>query len=287
MKTLTFSVSIAASPERVWQAMLEHGGYEQWTAEFCPGSTYEGRWEAGERIRFLSQGGDGMSSEIAACEPQRFVSIRHLGMIQGGVEDTTSPAAIPWASAYENYMFTPEPDGSETRVEISTDVPPEYEEMMRDAWPRALQTLTALCESSMPWVTVDTTVRAPLAAVWEAWISPDRIAHWCTASPDWGVGAVENDVRLGGRFRTQMMAKDGSAGFDFCGEYAVVAPQQHLRYVMDDGRRVDVRFHPMGDTTYVSETFEAESQNPVEMQRQGWQAILENFRAHVESSMPA
>jgi uncharacterized protein YndB with AHSA1/START domain len=144
MKTLTFSEMIDATPEEVWHAMLDPEPYRQWTAAFAEGSRYEGGWNAGDSIRFVDPSGDGMLSEIAESRRNEFVSIRHLGVIKDGVEDTESEEARKWAPAYENYTFTPNGDG--TRLDISVETTEEYEDWMNEAWPRALAKLKQVAE---------------------------------------------------------------------------------------------------------------------------------------------
>ena len=144
MKTLTFDVAIRAPRSRVWDTMLSPDGYRAWTAPFCDGSHYIGSWDQGARIRFLAPSGDGMTSEIAQCRPGWFVSIRHLGMIENGVEDTTSDKVRAWAPAYENYTFSDAADGC--RVEVSLDTAPDWQQYMLDTFPKALAVLKALCE---------------------------------------------------------------------------------------------------------------------------------------------
>lgn len=144
-KRLQFSIFIAAPPAKVWSTMLEPDSYREWTRAFCEGSYYEGSWDPGARIRFLSPGGDGMVAEIAESRPHEHLSIRHLGMIANGVEDTTSETVRAWAPAYENYTFEPVPEG--TRLVVDQDVTAEYEAMMGEMWPKALERLRELCES--------------------------------------------------------------------------------------------------------------------------------------------
>lgn len=132
-------------------------------------------------------------------------------------------------------------------------------------------------------VTIETTVRAPLEAVWKAWTTPEDIIRWNAASDDWRTTAATVDLRAGGAFSSRMEAKDGSVGFDFEGTYTEVVAHQRLAYAMADGREVVVEFLPQGGAVLVRETFDAEETNPVEMQRTGWQAILDRFARHVES----
>lgn len=131
-------------------------------------------------------------------------------------------------------------------------------------------------------ITVQTTVDAPVEKVWNSWTKPDHITKWCQASDDWHAPKATNDVRTGGKFSTTMAAKDGSVSFDFAGEYTRVKNNELIEYIMGDGRRVQVRFDENNGKTIVTETFDPESQNPEEMQRGGWQAILDNFKKYTE-----
>src|SRR5689334_4603433 len=131
-------------------------------------------------------------------------------------------------------------------------------------------------------VTIDTVVNAPLAKVWEYWGEPEHIVKWNAASEDWHTPRAENDLRTGGKFVSRMEAKDGSFGFDFGGVYDEVVPHKLIIYTMEDGRQARTDFEERGSQTMVSTTFDAESQNPVEMQKTGWQAILDSFKKYVE-----
>jgi uncharacterized protein YndB with AHSA1/START domain len=132
-------------------------------------------------------------------------------------------------------------------------------------------------------ITVETTVRAPLKDVWSAWNSPPDIRKWNSASDDWHTTSSNVNLREGGTFESRMEAKDGSAGFDFAGTYTRVIPSRLIEYRMADGREVQVQFSEQPGGVLVTETFDAESENAAELQRSGWQAILDNFRRHVES----
>lgn len=133
------------------------------------------------------------------------------------------------------------------------------------------------------FITVDTIVKAPVSTVWEAWNNPDHITKWCAASDDWHAPAATNDLREGGSFSTTMAAKDGSFSFDFGGVYDVVKQHELIEYTMGDGRKVEIVFTSEGDQTKVVETFQAETQHSLEMQRGGWQAILDNFKKYTET----
>ena len=131
-------------------------------------------------------------------------------------------------------------------------------------------------------ITVETVVNAPLERVWDAWSNPDDIRQWNAAQDDWHTTSSTVDLREGGTFSSRMEAKDGSAGFDFAGTYTRVVPEKTIEYRMSDGREVEVHFQERDGTVLVTNTFDAENENSPEVQRQGWQAILDNFRRYVE-----
>ncbi|CAM4294487.1 SRPBCC family protein [Paenibacillus tarimensis] len=140
-------------------------------------------------------------------------------------------------------------------------------------------------ETSNPTkVTVEAVVQAPVEKVWRYWTEPEHIMKWNQASEDWHVPNAENDLRVGGKFLTRMEAKNGSMGFDFSGVYDVVEQHERISYTMGDGRTVDITFVNQGDATKVVETFDAESTNPVEFQKAGWQAIMDNFKRYTEEA---
>ena len=131
-------------------------------------------------------------------------------------------------------------------------------------------------------ITVETQVNAKLSQVWHAWNNPADIQQWNAASDDWHTTRSTVDLREGGKFVARMEAKDGSEGFEFEGVYTRVVPQKAIEYRMDDGRQVTVEFSEQAGRVLVRETFEAEAQNTLELQRQGWQSILDSFARHVE-----
>lgn len=135
----------------------------------------------------------------------------------------------------------------------------------------------------MNTITVEATIRSPIEKVWEYWNSPEYITQWAFASDDWEAPYAENDLKVGGKFLTRMAAKDKSTSFDFIGTYTEVVPLEKIAYAIEDGRTVAVAFEKIDDeTTKVTEAFEMEDINSEEMQRGGWQAILNNFKALCE-----
>jgi uncharacterized protein YndB with AHSA1/START domain len=121
-----------------------------------------------------------------------------------------------------------------------------------------------------------------VAQVWECYSNPKHVVHWNAAHESWTCPKAENDLKPGGRFNYRMEAKDGSFGFDFTGVYNEIALHEVMNYTLDDGRKVRVKFVPLaGKETQIEIVFEAESENSLELQQQGWQAILDNFRNYV------
>ena len=131
-------------------------------------------------------------------------------------------------------------------------------------------------------ITVEATVNAPVEKVWTNWTSPEHIVKWNSPSPDWHTPRATNDLRPGGKFNSRMEAKDGSMGFDFEGIYDEVRMNEYIEYHMSDGRQVKTWFNSKDGSTSIKTEFDAETQNPVEMQKSGWQAILDSFRSYSE-----
>lgn len=140
-----------------------------------------------------------------------------------------------------------------------------------------------MSKTSTQTITIETTVNAPVAKVWQYWTEPAHITQWNCASNDWHSPRAENDVTTGGKFNIRMEAKDGSMGFDFGGTYDKVVVNELIAFTMGDGRKVSVGFIPEGQGTRIVESFEAETENSVEMQQSGWQSILNNFKKYTES----
>ena len=131
-------------------------------------------------------------------------------------------------------------------------------------------------------ITVQSAVKAGTQKVWDYYTQPEHIMKWNFADPSWHCPGVTNDLRVGGKYSARMEAKDGSYGFDFNTVYDEVVEQEKIAYTMEDGRKAVITFRGENGTTRVTVTFDAESQNDVEMQRKGWQAILDNFKKYVE-----
>lgn len=132
-------------------------------------------------------------------------------------------------------------------------------------------------------ITIQAIVKADAQKVWECYTLPEHITNWNFASDDWHCPSAENDLRPGGKYKARMEAKDGSFGFDFEATYDEIINQKKIVYTLDDGRKVVTDFENQDGETKVTTVFDAESENSIEMQREGWQAILDNFRKHTEA----
>lgn len=287
MKKLHFSILIDAPKEKVWDAVIGKDTYPQWTVAFGPGGDMQGSWDQGSKILFrgLNENGkhDGMVSEIAENRKPEFLSIKHVGYLKNDVEDTESDEIKKWAPAYENYTLKDADGGTEFSVDL--DTVDEYESYFAGTWPTALKALKEIVEKGeSSLIGVSAFVKAPIEKVWEYYNSPDHITKWAFADDSWEAPYAENDLKVGGRFKTTMAAKDKSAQFDFTGEYTQVQENALIAYKMEDGRNVWVGFIPGENSVQVSILFDMEHENSREKQREGWQAILNNFKKHVESN---
>ncbi|MBI3139048.1 MAG: SRPBCC domain-containing protein [Sphingobacteriales bacterium] len=135
-------------------------------------------------------------------------------------------------------------------------------------------------------ITVEALINAPVQKVWAFFNGPEHVTKWNQASPDWYCPKASSELKPGGKFSCTMAAKDGSFSFDFGGTYREVVPEQKLSIILEDDRKWDVHFSAKGNQTLVVETFEAEEENPVEMQRMGWQSILDSFKQYTETPKP-
>ena len=133
-------------------------------------------------------------------------------------------------------------------------------------------------------ITVQCTVNASLEQAWDYFTLPEHITQWNFASDDWHTPKAENDLRVGGTYFARMEAKEGSFGFDLIGIYDEIVYQKLLAYHLEDGRKVRVEFMSNESSTEITETFDAETENSKELQRGGWQAILDNFKRYAEKS---
>ena len=133
-------------------------------------------------------------------------------------------------------------------------------------------------------ITISSTVKATKSKAWEFYTSPEHITQWNFADPSWHCASASNDMRVGGKYVARMEAKDGSFGFDFEAVYEAIVPDESFTYVLEDGRKATVTFEAQGDETLVTVVFDPEKENPIDMQKGGWQAILNNYAAYTEAN---
>lgn len=133
-------------------------------------------------------------------------------------------------------------------------------------------------------IKINAMIQTPLNKVWEYWTNPKHIINWNFATPDWHCPSASNDLKIGGKYVARMEAKDGSFGFDFSVTYTQIENLKHISYIMDDGRVAETAFFNNGPATSVETVFDAETENSVELQKSGWQAILNNFKNYVENN---
>ncbi len=134
------------------------------------------------------------------------------------------------------------------------------------------------------YITIQATLDVPVDIAWRLWSEPEHIVRWNAASDDWHTTKAENDLQEGGRFSSRMEAKDGSMGFDFWGNYDRIVLHRHIDSTLGDGRKVKTTFSAIDNQTDIVQSFEAENENSIELQRAGWQAILNNFKSYAEAN---
>lgn len=136
----------------------------------------------------------------------------------------------------------------------------------------------------MKIVTVENVINKQVEQVWEFWTTPEHITKWNFATPEWHCPTAENELKIGGKLKYRMAAKDGSMAIDYTATFKQITPNELIEYILDDGRCVSIKFSQQNGVTKIIESFEVEDENSIDMQRQGWQAILDNFKKYVESN---
>jgi uncharacterized protein YndB with AHSA1/START domain len=280
MNKLTFSIDIKAPKEKVWNSLWDDENYQKWTTPFCEGSYTISDWNEGSKIFFLGPGGSGMNSKIDVKKPFDTMSFKHYGEVKDFKELPETEITKAWAGSEERYDLT-EKNGI-TTVTASVDIVESHADFFNSAFPKALQIVKELAESDTKSITVRISTKESLEKVWNYFTDPKHIVNWCFASDDWHCPKAENDLKVGGTFSTTMASKDGAISFDFGGTYTEVAPMKKYAYTMPDGRKVTVKFDVLDGNVIITENFDPENTNPHDMQRGGWQTILENFKKYTE-----
>ncbi|MEO0045565.1 MAG: hypothetical protein RL705_756 [Bacteroidota bacterium] len=275
-----FSIDINASKEKVWYSLWDDENYEVWVSVFCEGSYAISDWNQGSKIYFLDQNGSGMNSEIAINKPFETMLFRHLGELKEYSELPETDLTKAWSGAEERYDL--KENNSITTVMVAIDLVEKYLDYFNDAFPKALEKLKSIAESETKTITVKTTLNTSLEDVWNKFTQPEHIVNWNFASDDWHCPKAINHLEVGQNFTYNMASKDGEMSFDFVGTYQEVVPLKKLVYHIADGRKVTVKFDVMNHQVILTENFEPENIHSVELQRDGWQSILDNFKKYTE-----
>lgn len=282
MKRISFSIDIKASKEKVWFSLWDEENYENWTNVFCGGSSAVSDWNQGSKIYFLTPDGSGMNSKISIKQPFDTMAFHHIGELKQFKEMPQTEETLSWSGCEERYDLI-ENNGI-TTLKATMDVVEKFADFFNDTFPKALQKIKEIAESETKSITVRIATKESLEKIWDYFTQPKHIVKWNFASEDWHCPKAENDLKVGGTFTSTMASKDGKMSFDFGGTYSEVIPMKKYAYTMEDGRKATVKFDVLDGQTIITENFDPENENPIDMQRDGWQSILNNFKKHVENN---
>ncbi|WP_428225104.1 SRPBCC domain-containing protein [Flavobacterium sp.] len=283
MKTLTFEISIQATKEKVWYSLWDEPNYEYWTTSFCEGSNAISSWQEGDKIHFLDPNNNGMSSRIFKKTPFECMIFEHITEIRNGIEVAIDDTIQQWTGCQEQY-FLSEKEGI-TTLKVITQTITTFEDFFMQTMPKALEKVKELAEQPTTQnLTVRTHIKASIEKTWNYFTQAQHIQQWNHASDDWHCPKSENPLVVGEKFATLMAAKDNSVSFEFSGTYTQIESPNILSYTIADGRKVTVKFNTLENQTLVTEIFEPETTHALSLQRQGWQAILDNFKKYVEQN---
>lgn len=278
MNTLTYNIEINAPARQVWFALWDPVHYSRWTSAFSEGSHAVSDWKEGSRIHFLSPSGEGIYANIALLVPNEKMYFRHEGIVKNFKEQPDDEAGRKWSGAMEKYELTVQ--GDKTILTVHLDTLESYQDYFNQKFPAALKLVKQDAEHLE--IIIQANVHVPVETAWKLWTDPADIVKWNSASDDWHTPKAENNLVKGGRFLARMEAKDGSFGFDFGGVYHEVITYKTIAYTLDDGRKVRVDFVAGDNQTEITESFEPEDTNSMELQKTGWQAILNSFKRYAE-----
>lgn len=271
------------TPEHLWELIVDPEHYRFWTTAFSQGSKFVGDWSQGSHIRFVMEdeagNESGMLSMIEVSAWPKHISIKHLGLVMNGIEDYDSEEARQWTPAYENYTLVSTEDG-QCIFKMAQDIPEAYEEEFVENWNHAFELIKQRLEglhSQNYKITLEVQSKHNPEELWKKLTEPELVKTWNFASLDWGCPKAENDLKVGGEFHYEMAAKDGSMSFDFWGTYTKIEENRALEFNLGDGRKVSIELIKKPWGSLVVESFEPEQENSLHLQRQGWQAILNNL----------
>lgn len=284
MKTLIFEISITASKEKVWYALWDEPNYEYWTSAFCEGSRAVSSWLEGDKIHFLDPNNNGMASKIVKNVPFDCMIFEHITEIYEGKESPIDEKIKQWTGCQEQYFLTEE--NGITHLKVVTQTIDDYMDFFNNTMPNAIAKVKELAEQpDVKNITIRTSIDFPIEKVWDYFTQSQHIIHWNFATEDWHCPKSENILEVGKTFSTTMASKDGKHSFDFSGIYTEIIPLEKMAYTMDgDQRKVVVKFNQLDQQTIITEIFEPETENSLDIQRQGWQAILDNFKKYTSNN---
>lgn len=283
MKKLEFTIDIDAPAEKVWYSLWDEENYKNWTSAFCEGSYVVTDYKEGSKAHFLSPSGEGMFSSVTRNKPFEIMSFNHIGLLKNFEEQPIDDDTKLWSGCEEKYELAE--NNGKTTVKASVDVIEQHADYFNQSFPNGLKKLKEIAEnSSVKSISIYITINASIEKVWDYWTNPKHIVNWNNASDDWHTPSAKNDLKVGGKFTSTMAAKDGSMSFDFEGTYSEIETYKKIVYQMTDGRSVSVSFYVIDGKVIITETFEPEMQNSLELQRGGWQAILTNFKKYTENN---
>jgi uncharacterized protein YndB with AHSA1/START domain len=281
MIQLQFETTIQATATRVWEILWNKHSYPLWTAAFAPDCYYTSNWQQGSEILFMGAAGNGIYGIINQLDAPNHVAFQHLGMVQHFEKTTNAP---PFENLIETYTL--EPHGNTIILKVTISCVEEYKSFFETTFPQALQIVQNIAEHKMPVaITISTTINATIAKVWDSYTTPLHIMQWNHASDDWHTTEATVDLKVGGKHSGIMAAKDGSMSFDFWGIYTQIEMYKLLQSKLGDGRNMTTTFAQQENTVLVTQVFDAETENTLDLQENGWQAILNNFKIHTENNM--
>ncbi|MCC5894393.1 MAG: SRPBCC domain-containing protein [Alkalibacterium sp.] len=267
------------SPELLWELLVDPDHYRFWIGAFSEGAYFDGDWTKGSKIRFLGDNENGMLSEIVESQWPEFISIKHVGVVVDGVSDYDSSVAREWSPAIENYRFIPKEDGT-CIFEVEQDVPEEQAEEFKGNWEKAFDRMARALETHTDMgkvIAIREKSTNPPEVIWEKLVTPEKVKTWNVASENWYCPNAKNKLEVGGEFHYEMAAKDDSESFDFWGTYTDIEEGKKLYFKLGDERKVRINISEQPYGSLIEERFEAEQQNNLNLQRQGWQNILKNL----------
>lgn len=276
MKQISFSTIINTPAEKVWFCLWNSANYKNWTNVFSEGSHSVSDWNKGSKIHFLSPEGNGMFSVISEIIPNEKMTFLHQGEVKDNVEQGLNDE---WENSEESYTLKEE--NEQTTLTASLTLDEKWQDYFNDTFPKALAKVKEDAENgTVQLITVQTLIDKPLQEVWDKYTRLEHIVNWNFASDDWHCPKAYNEVKTGGKFSHRMEAKDGSMGFDFEGTYTEVIPLKKLAFNLEE-RKVWTEFTDFNGKVLVSGSFEPEQTHSIYLQRDGWQAILNNFKKYV------